>query len=466
MLPTKEFEPSSFRDRSARVFHCDGLVYRAVDSVALDEWNHVSSRRFFQEAMNAEQIVRTNLVPLTDSILSHQGFVAILQHERLPLITWPYEWCFSMLRDAALLQLELMKRSLEESCILKDASAYNFQFRGTQPILIDTPSIVRLKPGKPWDGYRQYCQLFLFPLMLQTWKGIHFQPWLRGSLEGILPEQFARVLSWFDLFRRGAVTHVWLHARLQSVAEASVSTSSSLQAHGFNTQMIQNNIAGLNRLVSRLQWNAEKSVWSDYDDVEGPVSRDGQDKENFVRQVCASGPWKTVWDLGCNQGRYSRIAAKHAELVVAMDADHLTIDRLYRALRDETNRVILPLVMDLSDPSPGLGWRGQERSPLEQRSRPDLVFCLALIHHLVIGRNLLLSDVVRWLASLKASVIIEFVDRSDEQVQRLLRNRADTFSDYNKEEFLRLIGSQFLVDQHVVLPSETRTLYLLRPLKS
>lgn len=466
MLPTREFEPSSFRDRSARVFHCDGLVYRAVDSVALDEWNHVSSRRFFQEAMNAEQIVRTNLVPLTDSIQSDQGFVAVLQHERLPLITWPYEWCFSMLRDAALLQLELMKRSLEESCILKDASAYNFQFRGTQPILIDTPSIVRLKPGKPWDGYRQYCQLFLFPLMLQTWKGIHFQPWLRGSLEGILPEQFARVLAWFDLFRSGAVTHVWLHARLQSVAEASVSTSSSLQAHGFNTQMIQNNIAGLNRLVSRLQWNAEKSVWSDYDVVEGPVSRDGHDKENFVRQVCASGPWKTVWDLGCNQGRYSRIAAKHAELVVAMDADHLTIDRLYRALRNETNRVIVPLVMDLSDPSPGLGWRGQERSPLEQRSQPDLVFCLALIHHLVIGRNLLLSDVVHWLASLKASVIIEFVDRSDEQVQRLLRNRADTFSDYNKEEFLRLIRSQFLVDQHVVLPSETRTLYLLRPLKS
>lgn len=466
MQPTREFEPGSYRDRSARVFRCDGLVYRALDPVALEEWNHVSSRRFFQEAMNAEQIVRTNLVPLRENVLSHRGFFATLQHERLPLITWPYEWCFSMLRDAALLQLELMKRGLEESCILKDASAYNFQFRGTRPILIDTPSIVRLKSGQPWDGYRQFCQMFLYPLMLQAWKGIHFQPWLRGSLEGILPEQFARILSWSDLFRRGAVTHVWLHARLQSVAEASVSTSSSLQAHGFSTQMIQNNMAGLNRVVNRLQWKPEKSVWSDYDYVEGPVSRDGQDKETFVRQVCAAGPWRTVWDLGCNQGRYSRIAAKHAELVVAMDSDHLTIDRFYRALRDENNRVIVPLVMDLSDPSPGLGWRGQERLPLEQRSRPDLVFCLALIHHLVIGRNLLLSDVVHWLASLRASVIIEFVDRSDEQVQRLLRNRTDVFSDYNKDEFLRLIGSQFLVHQQAELPSGTRTLYWLQPLKS
>ncbi len=416
--------------------------------------------------MSVQQIVGTRLVEQEECVASDSDFIATLQHDRLPLITWPYEWSFSMLRDAALLQLELMSRSLEEDCILKDASAYNFQFRGTQPVLIDTPSIVRHKPGTPWDGYRQFCQMFLYPLMLQAWKGIHFQPWLRASLEGIAPEQFARMLSWFDLFRSGAMTHVWLHARLQAMAETPASTASSLRAHGFNKQMIQNNVQGLRQVVSRLQWKAARSVWSDYDHVEGPVSRDGRDKEAFVEQICGSSPWKTVWDLGCNQGRYSRIAAKHAKLVVAMDADHLTIDRLYQTLRQEKNGNIVPLVTDLSDPSPGLGWRGLERPPLEQRSQPDLVFCLALIHHLVIGRNLLLGDVVRWLASLQATVVIEFVDRSDEQVQRLLRNRPDVFSDYNKEEFLRLVESQFLIQQQVALPSGTRTLYRLQPLKS
>lgn len=467
MVPTREFEPGSFRDRSAQVVRrADGLVFRALKRSALEEWIWVSSRTFFQECMNAQQIVRTHLVDREECAASDTEYVATLQHERLPLITWPYEWCFSMLRDAALLQLDLMGRSLQEDCILKDASAYNFQFLRTQPVLIDTPSIVRLKPGAPWDGYRQFCQMFLYPLMLQAWKGIHFQPWLRGSLEGITPEQFARMLSWFDLFRSGAMTHVWLHARLESVAETAVSTSSSLQTHGFNKQMIQNNVAGLKSVVSRLQWKAARSVWSDYDNVEGPVSRDGHDKEVFVEQVCRSGRWKTVWDLGCNQGRYSRIAAKHAELVVAMDADHLTIDRFYQTLRQEENRIIVPLVTDLSDPSPGLGWRGLERSPLEQRSQPDLVFCLALIHHLVIGRNLILGDVVQWLASLQATVIIEFVDRGDEQVQRLLRNRTDVFSDYSKEAFLGLIESLFLVQHQVVLPSGTRTLYLLQPLKS
>lgn len=462
----QEFDTGSFRDRSARVFHRDGLVYRAIDHTALEEWNYVSSRQFFQEAMNAQEIIHTGLAVPDEGQLSGTNFVAVLRHERLPLITWPWEWCFSMLRDAALLQLKLMERCLEEGCILKDASAYNFQFRGTQPILIDTPSIVRLIPGAPWDGYRQFCQLFLYPLMLQAWKGIQFQPWLRGSLEGILPEQFSRLLSWFDLFRRGAVTHVWLHARLQSFADAPVSTASSLQANGFNLKMIQNNIAGLKRVVAGLQWKEQRSVWSDYDIIEGPVSRDGKDKEHFVEKVCASDRWRTVWDLGCNQGRYSRIAAKYSELVVAMDSDHLTIDRLYLALRTEKNDRIVPMVSDLSDPSPGLGWRGQERLPLEQRSRPDLILCLALIHHLVIGRNLLLGDLIKWLASLEATVVLEFVDRNDEQVRRLLRNRSDVFADYNEEEFHRLIESQFYVRQQVVLPSGTRTLYLLQPLKS
>lgn len=466
MLPQQVFDPGSFRDRSARVALRDGLIFRSLKSSALEEWNWVSSKPFFQRAMIAQQIVSTRLIDQEECAVSDSEFIATLQHDRLPLITWPYEWCFSMLRDAALLQLELMSRSLQDDCILKDASAYNFQFRGTQPVLIDTPSIVRLKPGTPWDGYRQFCQMFLYPLMLQAWKGIHFQPWLRGSLEGITPEQFSKVLSWFDLVRSGAITHVWLHARLQLVAETSVSTSSSLQTHGFNKQMIQNNVAGLERLVSRLHWKAARSVWSEYDNVEGPVSRDGHDKEAFIEQVCVSGQWKTVWDLGCNKGRYSRIAAKHAELVVAMDADHLTIDQLYQSLRKEQNRVIVPLVTDLSDPSPGLGWRGLERSPLEQRSQPDLVFCLALIHHLVIGQNLLLGDVLRWLASLQATVVIEFVDRDDEQVRRLLRNRSDVFSDYNRDEFTRLIGSLFRVQRQLELSSGTRTLYLLHPLSS
>jgi hypothetical protein len=367
-----------------------------------------------------------------------------------------------MLRDAALLQLRLMEAALADDAILLDASAFNFQFRGTQPVLIDTGSMIPLKPGQPWEGYRQFCQMFLFPLMLQAWKGIHFQPFLRGCIDGIAPQQFSQMLSLRDLFRRGAMTHVWLHARLQGSSSSNVRVAKSMQDSGFSKAMIQNNVAGLKKVVDGLDWNPPASTWSGYDQTSEPVRRDAAAKEQFISEVCSARHWNTVWDLGCNQGRYSRIAAEHSDLVLALDSDHLTVDRLFRTLRDENNRTIVPLVSNLADPAPSLGWRGSERPCLEQRSSPDLVFCLALIHHLVIGSNLLLADVIDWLASLNAMIVIEFVDREDAQVQALLANRRDVFTDYSCEAFRRLILERFEIMNEQNL-SAARTLFLLQP---
>lgn len=368
-----------------------------------------------------------------------------------------------MLRAAAALTLNLMQQCLQEDLILKDASAFNIQFRGIKPVLIDVGSIVPLKPGQVWEGYRQFCQMFLFPLMLQSWKGIDFQPWLRGSIEGISPEQFSSLLSFRDLFRRGAITHGWLHARLQAPRTNQTSVAKSMQDHGFSKVMIQNNILGLQRLVESLQWRPATSTWSDYDVSSEPVLRDASQKESFVAEVCATQHWKTIWDLGCNQGRYSRLAAAHADSVLAVDSDHLTVDRLYNALKNERFTSIVPMVGDLADPSPSLGWRGEERQSLVQRSQPDLVICLALIHHLVISRNLLLVDVVDWLASLKSAIIIEFVSKDDAQVQQLLRHREDVFTDYSLDVFRSAISRAFDVDREITLPSGSRRLFFLRP---
>ena len=215
----------------------------------------------------------------------------------------------------------------------------------------------------------------------------------------------------------------------------------------------------------RAQWKPAVSVWSDYDDASEPVQRDAALKEQFVAEVCATQSWSTVWDLGCNRGRYSRIAARHADLVVAMDADHLTVDRLFQKLCEDRVPNVVPLVMNLADPTPSQGWRGVERRELAQRSQPQLVLCLALIHHLVIGSNLLLNDVLDWLASLHCDVVLEFVDRSDPQVQILLANRRDIFSDYSESAFRHAIQSHFSIAREQVLNSGTRTLFLLRPLR-
>ena len=339
------------------------------------DWDAVSQKPFLQTAMHSGSIVRTDTV--ADVAPPNAGFdcTAVLQHATIPVITWPFDWSFSMLRSAALLTLELLEQALHDDAILKDATPYNVQFVGSCPVFIDTGSIVPFEQGQIRDGYRQFCQMFLYPLMLQSWKNVDFQPWLRGSLEGISPRDFSSLLSVRDLFRHGAFSHVWLHARLQAQRTVKSKVADSMKASGFNREMIINNVRGLRRIVERLSWKANTSTWSDYDKTSEPVQRDAAAKERFVAEVCQSGSgqsgtWKTVWDLGCNQGRYSRLAAKHADTVLAIDSDHLSVDRLFTALNAERNRTITPLVCNLADPAPSLGWRlqGLDHEPGHLRS--------------------------------------------------------------------------------------------------
>ncbi|MEQ9407297.1 MAG: hypothetical protein RIK87_06200 [Fuerstiella sp.] len=466
-LPARpDYVAGSFRDRAGRVFEHDGEIFRAISEQAREEWEFAASLEFVRNGMQRHEIVPTKYSRQHAAAAAiSDEWTAVLHHERLPLVTYPYEWSFSMLRDAALLHLDLIQRALSEDAIFKDATPFNIQFDGVRPVFIDTASIVRLRPGALWEGYRQFCQMFLYPLMLQSFRGVDFQPFLRGRLDGISPEQFHALTSFRDKFRRGVLTHVVLHSRLQPASQHSGAEriSESLKESGFRKSLIENNIAGLTRLIRGLSWTPSKSRWSDYDREAEPVRLDAQVKENFVREVTAPRHWKQVWDVGCNLGRYSRIAAASADLVVALDSDHLTVDRLYRSLRDEGVRGITPLVYNPADPSPGLGWRCTERAEFADRGRPDLILFLAVLHHLVIGCNLLLPDVIDWLAERRAALVIEFVDRRDPQVQSLLANRDDVFPDYSREAFERCLRRRFTVRRTVDLPSGARTLFHVTP---
>ncbi len=463
------FVAGSWRDRSARVFlHC-GKFYRALTAAAARDWSQISATEFFRQATATGEIVQTHPAPELHPLVHSAGYTAVLAHQRVDAISWPWEWSFSMLQTAALLQLNLMARALRENCILSDATPFNFQFAGVRPLLIDTGSLVVLRPVQTWEGYRQFCQQFLYPLLLQAWKGVDFQPWLRGRMEGIPAEQFAALLSARDLLRKGALSHVWLHARLAQHGQ-SMAVADSLSSAGFHKDLILTNVTGLQRLIQKLRWNRQQSTWSHYVQQAAHVTVDQPVKSEFVRAVCQQQTPRTVWDLGCNLGHYSRIAAETSQ-VLAMDADHLTIDHLYRQLQAEPSGSvaasrITPLVMNIADPSPSLGWRHEERVCLEQRSQPDLVFCLALIHHLVIGNNLRLNDVLDWLRSLNAVIILEWVDRRDPMVIQLLRNRRDVFYDYEEDRFLSALQGRFRILRTSQLPSATRRLYLLAPASS
>ncbi len=464
---TLNYEGASYRDREGRVFYgASGAVYRALSGQALTQWHAVRSALFFEKAMSRGQVVATSDVDCAsaEAGLIDDGWAGILRHETIPFVSYPYEWSFGMLKDAALLHLELLKAALDDEMTVKDGTAYNVQFVGERPTFIDVASFERLTPGQPWSGYRQFCQTFLFPLFLQAYKNIPFHALLRGSLDGIGPSECARFMSLRDLLRPGVFTHVCLHARLESDRRINGSNlKQALPRAGFEKSMIQHNAKGLARIIGRLNWEPSGSKWSAYAGHNSYSVEDQRRKGAFVRDAIASRPARLVWDLGCNTGEYSRIAAEHARYVVALDADHLAVERFYQSLKtnlaEPGQGAILPLVCNLADPSPNLGWCGKERKSLECRGVPDLTLCLALVHHLVIDAGIPLRDFVHWLAGLRSHLVIEFVDRSDPLVQVLLRNRRDTCADYDRQHFENCLNERFEVVRTEQLESQTRRLY-------
>ena len=463
--PSVRFDTGSFRDPDSRVFHHDGAAFRCLTARALEDWRRLAATRFHARFMADHRLIPTRLLTDTASLPPlDPRWVAVLEHESLPVVSYPYEWSFGMLKDAALLQLDVTRAALDEEMTLKDATAFNIQWRGARPTFIDIGSFTSYVAGEPWAGYRQFCETFLYPLLLQAYRDVPFHPWLRGSLEGIPAEHCRALLSGRHLLRRGVLAHVYLQAKAQTrYDDAPRDVRQELRAAGFGAALIKHNIDRLRRTVERLRWEPGRSTWSEYQREHSYEDDDLRRKAGFVEAVLARRRWPLVWDLGCNTGNYSRLAAKHADHVLALDADHVVVEGLYRAVGAHGPANVLPLVADLADPSPGLGWRGRERPPLEDRCAPDLILCLALVHHLVIGRNLPLDGFVEWLAQFGAEVVLEFVGRDDPMVERLLRNRRDQEFDYSEAAVAAALGRRFGDVRHETLASGTRMLYHCRP---
>ena len=463
--PAIQFDSGSFRDPDTRVFHYDGAVFRCLTARALTDWQRLAATDFSARFMADRRLIPTRLVTDRESLPPLAArWAAVLEHERLPVVSYPYEWSFGMLKDAALLQLDVTRAALDEEMTLKDATAFNVQWLGARPTFIDIGSFTPYAAGEPWAGYRQFCETFLYPLLLQAYRNVPFHPWLRGSLEGITAEQCRSLLSGPHLLRRGVLTHVYLQANVQARYEdTSADVRQELRAAGFGAALIKHNIDRLRRTVERLRWEPRRSTWSDYQREHSYDDADLQRKTEFVERVLSQRRRPLVWDLGCNIGRYSRLAAKHADYVLALDADHMVVEHLYRALHTGGPPNILPLVADLADPSPGLGWRCLERLPLTDRGSPALILCLALMHHLVIGRNIPLDDFVAWLAQFNSEVVLEFVGPDDPMVERLLRNRRDHRLEYSDAAIIAALGRHFGAVTHETLASGTRTLYYCQP---
>lgn len=463
---TSRNDPGSFRDPGSRVFFREDRVLRFIDARSLNAWEHLVATDFFAKGVAAGSIIGTHRAS-DDIIPKDSPWAAVLEHDRVPVISYPYEWTFSMLRDAALLQLDLLLAALGEGMILKDSTPFNVQFRGSRPVFIDIGSFEILEDGEVWVGYRQFLAQFLYPLMLTANVGVDFQSWLRGQPDGMTPSEMKSVMSKRDLMRKSGLLHVSLLARTESKqTDSGRDVRSEFKEAGFSKEMIETNVKGLRKIVVGLEWDPGITRWNEYATGCDHVSLQRDAKAEFVGHVLAGKELSTVWDLGANDGHFSRIAAESADQVLALDADGAVLDHLYDLVKSEGPNNILPLVQDLANPSPGLGWRGRERPPLVERSQPDLVLCLAVVHHLVIGRNIPLRSVIEWFGQLEAEMVFEWVSPDDPMVKGLTANKKphEVHQDYTEDALREYLAEWFTIEREAALPGDTRRLFDLRPI--
>lgn len=455
----------SFRDRRAQVYLFDDNIIRLLDETAYKNWCRFSKSKFFKDLHANGSIVKTEEIAIAKiaETISLDLWSAALKHEPIPFISYPYEWSFSQMKDAALFHLSLLKKALDEGFILKDSSAFNIQWRGTKPAFIDITSFEKYNSGEPWVGYRQFCEMFLNPLFLTAYKGVPFQHWMRGRIDGIETSHIANLFTMRDIFRRGVFSHIYLHAKLQSSLQSSKISKSSIRKAGFNKKMIMSNIQSLQRSLRKLKSYSSKSHWVNYSQDHSYGETDYQIKKNFVNRITSEKSWGMVWDLGCNTGDFSRIAANNGAYVVAMDADKEAVNALFERSKAENDERILPLNINIIDPSPSQGWRGQERKSIVQRGTPDLVLALALLHHVVIGGNIPLSEFVEWLRTLEAAIVLEFISKNDEMSADLLRNKEDLYYHYTEEALEKCLGLSFTIKKKKKLKRGLRILYYATP---
>lgn len=451
---------SSFRDPAGFLFRDGGRLLRQVNPEYAADYDLLMGSGLYESLAGGGMLVRHREVapPFSGSGPAYR----VLEPALVPFVSYPYEWCFGELRDAALLTLRIQDAALDHGMTLKDASAFNIQFTGGAPVLIDTLSFERYRPGEPWIAYRQFCQHFLAPLLLMGGVDVRLAGLWRAHLDGIPLDLASRLLPRGSWLRPGVMLHVHMHAR-SLARHADTSLQAGTRAPAVSPTALRGLVDSLRSTIQGLRWRPAGTEWADYVQTRRYSEQAVQAKAALVRAYLGSvhpAPGM-VWDLGANTGEFSRMAAEAGARVVAFDVDPAAVERNYQAVRAQGGSPILPLVLDLTNPTPGLGWAGEERDSWMRRGPADVVMALALVHHLAIGNNVPLDSVAALLAGAAPRLVIEFVPKEDEQVQRLLRSRRDVFPGYTCEGFEAAFATRFRTLRSDAIEGSGRRMYLM-----
>jgi ribosomal protein L11 methylase PrmA len=448
----KNNDPSSFRDPSGFIFIKNFQVYRQINKVYLEDFDSFIKSGLYKTLFDQKFII-------SHKIVVKQKDRIILKHEKIPFISYPYEWSFSQLKDAALLTLSIQKTALDHNMSLKDASAYNIQFVGARPILIDTLSFEKYKENSLWIAYKQFCQHFLAPLALMSYKDFRLSLLSRDFIDGIPLDLAAKLLPAKTKLNFSILSHIHLHSLAQKNQADKKLNKKKLKIS--KAQLIAL-ITNLENAISGLKMSNEKTQWESYYTFTNYSRKSFGQKHKLVEKFIKLTKSKSVLDLGANNAEFSKIATSLGAYSVACDIDPLAVESAYLNAKKNNNKNLLPLVVDLTNPSPAIGWANQERMDFSSRCEFDTVLALALVHHLAISNNLPFDMIAKYFSSLGKYLIIEFVPKDDSKVQILLQNREDIFSSYNKTEFENAFSPYYKVVKSEKITGSKRTLYLMR----
>jgi len=451
---------SSFRDPSGFVFQREGLLYRQVNQSYQEAYEQLMNSGLYRQLSSARALIPHEECPV-DIAPNPDTAYKVIKPAPIPFVSYPYEWCFDQLKDAAVLTLSIARRALQYDMILKDASAFNVQFQKGRPIFIDTLSFDRYQPGAPWVAYKQFCQHFLAPLSLMAKTDIRLNQLLRVYIDGIPLDLASALLPRSSRLNPPLLSHIHLHATTQQKYADREYPQEQIPGR-VSKNALEALLDSLLSAVRSLKLKTQKSEWGDYYDKTNYAQTAFEAKHEIVRAFILRADPGSVWDLGANTGEFSRAASNLGIQTTAFDIDHAAVSRNYALVKQNKETNLLPLCMDLTNPSPALGWNCAERMSLVERGPVDLVMALALVHHLAISNNTPLEDLASFFNQLGGWLIIEFIPKSDSQVKRLLSSRVDIFPDYTKVDFENAFSKYYGIVEEAPIAGSERTLYLMQ----
>lgn len=459
-MKTSGQHAASFRDPSGFLFTRDGQLYRQVNHAYQTDYDLLMSSGLYERLVKSKKLIPHAEVDISPS--QPQLAYKIIQPERVEFISYPYEWCFSELQDAALLTLSVQKSALERGMSLKDASAYNIQFHHGRPILIDTLSFEAYQEGSPWIAYRQFCQHFLAPLALMAYQDVRLSQLMRVYIDGIPLDLASALLPARTRLNFGLATHIHLHASAQKrYSDTPEQVVTQSKGRSMSKMSLIGLIDSLHNTVSGLKWDPKGTEWGDYYDSTNYTRAAFDRKLEIVKMFLEKAQPRQVWDLGANTGIFSRLSADQGILTVSSDIDPAAVEKNYQQARQKKETNLLPLVLDLTNPSPAIGWKNAERDAFIDRGPVDAVMALALVHHLAISNNVPLPDLAEFFASLGQWLIVEFIPKDDTQVQRLLATREDIFPQYHQAGFEAAFEPYFIQRECLPVEGSKRVMYLM-----